>query len=140
MKIQFLRFVPFFLILLIGKLSIASEIVNFDQVLNKAIEHSFDLRAANIDFEIKNNDTIQAFVSRFPELSFNFTSGYTMSDRSKAANKKRAQFWRYHIDVWSRSELAQNAYCRTNNLKPNLTYWKNKFKKQNLPVEFVQIP
>ena len=64
-----------------------------------------------------------------------------MSDRSKAANKKRAQFWRYHIDVWSRSGLAQNAYCRANNLKPNrLTYWKNKFKKQNLPVEFVQIP
>jgi len=25
-----------------------------------------------------------------------------MSDRSKAANKKRVQFWRYHIDTWSR--------------------------------------
>ena len=63
-----------------------------------------------------------------------------MADRSKAANKKRAQFWRYHIDTWSKSGLAQNAYCRANNLKPNrLTYWKNKFKKQNLPVEFVQI-
>lgn len=64
-----------------------------------------------------------------------------MADRSKAANKKRAQFWRYHIDTWSRSGLAQNAYCRANNLKPHrLTYWKNKFKKQNLPIEFVQIP
>jgi transposase len=40
-----------------------------------------------------------------------------MSDRSKAANKKRAQFWRYHIDTWSKSGLAQNAYCRANNLK-----------------------
>ena len=63
-----------------------------------------------------------------------------MADRSKAANKKRAQFWRYHIDTWSRSGLAQNAYCRANNLKPGqLTYWKNKFKKQNHPVELVQI-
>lgn len=63
-----------------------------------------------------------------------------MSDRSKVANKKRAQFWRYHIDAWSRSGLAQNAYCRANNLKSNrLTYWKIKFKKQNLPVEFVQV-
>ena len=63
-----------------------------------------------------------------------------MADRSKAANKKRAQFWRYHIDTWSRSGLAQNAYCRANNLKSNrLTYWKNKFKRQDLPVEFVQI-
>ena len=64
-----------------------------------------------------------------------------MSDKSKAANKKRAQFWRYHIDIWSRSGLAQNAYCSANNLKPNrLTYWKNKFKRQNLPVEFIQVP
>ena len=63
-----------------------------------------------------------------------------MADRSKAANKKRAQFWRYHIDKWSISGLAQNAYCRKNNLKSNrLTYWKNKFKRQKLPVEFVQI-
>jgi hypothetical protein len=64
-----------------------------------------------------------------------------MTDRSKVANKKRAQFWRYHIDTWSRSGLAQNAYYRANNLKPNrLTYWKNKFKRQNLPVEFIQVP
>ncbi len=63
-----------------------------------------------------------------------------MADRSKAANKKRAQFWRYHIDKWSRSGLAQNAYCRANNLKSNrLTYWKTKFKRQNLPVEFIQV-
>ncbi|MFH2060074.1 MAG: IS66 family insertion sequence element accessory protein TnpB [Pseudomonadota bacterium] len=64
-----------------------------------------------------------------------------MSDRSKPADKKRSQFWRYHIDTWSKSGLAQNAYCRENNLKPNrLTYWKNKFKAQNLPVEFIQVP
>ena len=64
-----------------------------------------------------------------------------MADRTKAANKKLSQFWRYHIDTWSRSGLAQNTYCRANNLKSNrLTYWKNKFKRQNLPIEFVQIP
>jgi len=63
-----------------------------------------------------------------------------MADRSKAANKKRIQFWRYHIDTWSNSGLTQNAYCSKNNLKPGrFTYWKNKFKKQNLPVEFVQV-
>jgi len=63
-----------------------------------------------------------------------------MSDSSKAADKKRAQFWRHHIDQWSGSELNQNAYCRENNLKPNqLTYWKNKFKQRNLPVEFIQV-
>ena len=64
-----------------------------------------------------------------------------MADRTKVADEKRAQFWRYHIDKWSRSGLAQNAYCSANNLKPNrLTYWKNKFKRQNLPVEFIQVP
>lgn len=64
-----------------------------------------------------------------------------MSDKSKAVNKKRVQFWRYHIDTWSKSGLTQNAYCRANNLKPNrLTYWKNKFKTSNLPVEFIQVP
>ena len=64
-----------------------------------------------------------------------------MSDKSKEANQKRAQLWKHHIDEWSRSGLTQNAYCRENGLKPNrLTYWKNKFKRQNLPVEFVQVP
>ncbi len=63
-----------------------------------------------------------------------------MSDRSREANEQRDQFWRYHIAQWSNSRLSQNAYCRANNLKPSqLTYWKNKFKRQNLPVEFIQV-
>jgi len=63
-----------------------------------------------------------------------------MSDRSKQANKKRVQFWRYHLKEWSGSGLSQNAYCRANNLKPGrFTYWKNKFKSHNLPVELVQV-
>lgn len=64
-----------------------------------------------------------------------------MPGRSKEADRVRCQFWRNHLDQWSRSGLTQNAYCKANNLKSNrLTYWKNKFKRQNLPVEFVQIP
>ena len=63
-----------------------------------------------------------------------------MPNRSKEANEKRIQFWKFHIDIWSKSGLAQNAYCRKNNLKSNrFTYWKNKFNRQNLPVEFVQV-
>ena len=64
-----------------------------------------------------------------------------MSGRSKKEDRERYQFWRNHLDQWSRSGITQNAYCKANDLKPNrLTYWKNKFKRQNLPVEFVQIP
>ncbi|MBU0464818.1 MAG: IS66 family insertion sequence element accessory protein TnpB [Proteobacteria bacterium] len=63
-----------------------------------------------------------------------------MSERFKKVDDKRGQFWRHHINEWSGSGLTQNAYCRGNNLKPSqLTYWKNKFKRQNLPVEFVQV-
>ena len=63
-----------------------------------------------------------------------------MSEQSKEADKKRVQFWKYHLEQWSRSGLTQLAYCRMNNLKSNrLTYWKNKFKNRNMPVEFVQV-
>lgn len=63
-----------------------------------------------------------------------------MSHRSKKTDEKRAQFWKYHIEEWARSGSSQKAYCREKNLKSNrLTYWKNKFKRQNLPVEFVQV-
>lgn len=63
-----------------------------------------------------------------------------MSARSKEANQKRAQFWKHHIEEWSRSGVTQRAYCRQNDLRPNqLTYWKNKIKNPNLPVEFAQI-
>jgi len=63
-----------------------------------------------------------------------------MSVNSKELNEKRRQFWKYHLKTWSESGLTQNAYCRDNNLKPNqLTYWKNKFKQRNFPVEFIQI-
>ena len=64
-----------------------------------------------------------------------------MSKRSKKSDAKRAQFWQHHIEEWSKSGLTQIAYCRKNNLKSNrLTYWKNTFKRQNLPVELIQVP
>lgn len=63
-----------------------------------------------------------------------------MSEQTKGANEKRSQFWKNHLKECSQAGLSQNAYCRNNNLRPNqFTYWKNKFKRQDLPVEFVQI-
>lgn len=63
-----------------------------------------------------------------------------MLGRSKETNEKRSQFWKNHLKEWSQAGLSQNAYCRNNNLRPNqFTYWKNKFKQQDLPVDFVKI-
>lgn len=63
-----------------------------------------------------------------------------MSQQLKKKNTKRVQFWKKHLKEWSKTELCQNAYCRKYNLRPNqFTYWKTKFKKKNLPVEFVQV-
>lgn len=63
-----------------------------------------------------------------------------MSERSKEEDRERSQFWKNHLDQWSRSGISQNAYCRANDLKSNrMTYWKTKFKRQSYPVEFVQI-
>jgi hypothetical protein len=63
-----------------------------------------------------------------------------MPELLKKGNQKLSQFWENHIKEWSQTNLAQNAYCRNNNLRPNqFTYWKHKLKRQNLPVEFVQV-
>ncbi len=63
-----------------------------------------------------------------------------MSERTKEEDRERSQFWKDHLDQWSRSGITQNAYCRANDLKSNrMTYWKTKFKRQSYPVEFVQI-
>ena len=63
-----------------------------------------------------------------------------MSNQSKEAKEQRLQFWENHLKDWSQTGLTQNAYCRNNNLRPNqFTYWKNKFKEQNLPIEFIQV-
>lgn len=56
-------------------------------------------------------------------------------------NQKRRQFWQVHIEAWSLTGLSQAGYCRQNNLSANrFTYWKRKFYRETLPVEFVRIP
>lgn len=66
-----------------------------------------------------------------------------MADQSKEQNpnQKRRCFWRSHVDAWPLSGLTQVDYCRQNDLKSHrFTYWKGKFHREALPVEFVQIP
>ncbi len=64
----------------------------------------------------------------------------TMSKGSGGSTTNLYRFWQYHINQRSESGLNQNAYCRQNNLRPNrFAYWKNKFKKHDMPVEFVQV-
>jgi hypothetical protein len=64
-----------------------------------------------------------------------------MSGRSKEDDRERSRFWKNHLDQWSRSGTSQVEYSKANGLRSNrMTYWKNKFKRQTLPVEFVQIP
>ncbi|WP_304511825.1 IS66 family insertion sequence element accessory protein TnpA [Desulfobacula sp.] len=56
-------------------------------------------------------------------------------------DRQRQQFWQEHLKKWSESELTQREYCRINNLKASrFTYWKTKFNRTNLPVEFIQLP
>ena len=58
----------------------------------------------------------------------------------KERNKELAVLWKNHIEQWSKTSLSQIDYCRQHNLSHNrFTYWKVKFKKKNLPIEFVQI-
>jgi len=66
-----------------------------------------------------------------------------MADQLQKHNpdQKRRQFWQAHIEAWSLTGLSQTGYCRQNNLSINrFTYWKRKFQRENLPVEFVRIP
>jgi hypothetical protein len=53
----------------------------------------------------------------------------------------RDQFWRSHLESWATSGLSQAEYCRQNDLNiARFGYWKRRFSKENLPVEFVQVP
>ena len=55
-------------------------------------------------------------------------------------DRQREQFWQEHLKKWSESGLTQSEYCRINNFKTSrFTYWKIKFNRTNLPVEFIQI-
>lgn len=63
-----------------------------------------------------------------------------MKKSRKEKSKELAEFWKAHIDKWSNSGLTQTKYCLQKDLsRDRFTYWKRKFKQQNLPVEFVQL-
>ena len=63
-----------------------------------------------------------------------------MTNSWKEKNEELTKFWRSHIDQWEGSGISQLEYCRQNDLIPHrFTYWKTKFKKKHLPVEFIQI-
>jgi len=54
---------------------------------------------------------------------------------------EKHRYWKQHIEQWFKSGLSQVEYCRQNNLKiRQFNYFKSKFKKDNLPVQFVQVP
>lgn len=66
-----------------------------------------------------------------------------MADQSQKHNpyQEGRQFWQSHLETWSLTGLSQIEYCRQNKLKANrFTYWKRKFQRESLPVEFVRIP
>ena len=63
-----------------------------------------------------------------------------MSKTTKEKNKTLTKYWKSHIDQWLNSGLTQSEYCRQKELsRDRFAYWKTKFKKKNLPVEFVQV-
>jgi len=66
-----------------------------------------------------------------------------MADQLQEQNpdQKRRQFWQSHLKAWSLTGLSQIEYCRQNDLRANrFTYWKRKFQRESLPVDFVRIP
>ncbi|MDY0132867.1 MAG: IS66 family insertion sequence element accessory protein TnpB [Desulforegulaceae bacterium] len=63
-----------------------------------------------------------------------------MKPKSNRSNADLKNFWKTHISKWEISGLTQAEYCRINNLKnTRFTYWKLKFKKENLPLSVVEI-
>jgi len=63
-----------------------------------------------------------------------------MPNISKENGEYLARYWKSHIDKWSDSGLTQTEYCRQNKIsRDRFTYWKTKFKKNNFPVDFVQV-
>jgi len=54
---------------------------------------------------------------------------------------ERELFWRSLMESWAPSGLSQAEYCRQNGLSlARFGYWKRKLSKENLPVEFIQVP
>lgn len=63
-----------------------------------------------------------------------------MEKTRKEKSEELTKFWQYHINQWSDSGLTQTEYCRQNDLsRDRFAYWKTKFNRKKLPVEFAQI-
>jgi len=63
-----------------------------------------------------------------------------MPNTSKENGESLAIYWKTHIEKWSDSGLTQTKYCKQNKIsRDRFTYWKRKFKKKDLPVEFVRV-
>ena len=63
-----------------------------------------------------------------------------MLEKWKERNQERQVFWKTHLEKWSESGMTQREYCKQNDLIAHrFTYWKIKFKNNNLPVKFVQV-
>ena len=63
-----------------------------------------------------------------------------MEKSRRDKSKELTEFWQFHIDQWGMSGQTQTEYCRRNDLsRDRFTYWKMKFKRKNLPVEFIQV-
>ena len=64
-----------------------------------------------------------------------------MTKTRNETTEKLSRYWQFHIERWAATGLTQTEYCKRNELsRDRFTYWKRKFKRQNLSVEFVQVP
>ena len=63
-----------------------------------------------------------------------------MAEKSKAGEQQRKRnFWKRHIEGWSRSGSIQAEYCRVQKLSAkSFTYWKRRFR-QKAEVSFVPV-
>jgi len=63
-----------------------------------------------------------------------------MAEKSKAGEQQgKRNFWKRHIEGWSRSGSIQAEYCRRHKLSAkSFTYWKSRFR-QKAAVSFVPV-
>ena len=63
------------------------------------------------------------------------------AESRQGKSTQKQMYWQNHIELWSQSDLSQAAYCRKNNLNiKSFNYFKSRLKKDNLPVQFMQVP
>jgi len=90
-----IKIVMFFLFFTsICEISYSNEIISFEETIQRALIHSFDLKITNLDLAIKNNDVTKAFMSRFPELTASLSSNFTeqLDDKQSYYNPDSNEF------------------------------------------------